>query len=135
VWEHSLLEQLLPATFVPLPKRASFRVAIRRTTRAKDRAGMPVDRCRSRRMSDTHVAKGPLEGNTDLIAKALSDCARRRSRPCQRRSTAQSQRSTNSCERDERLAHRCCMKVVLSTADREGRPRSFSPQRSRPSAP
>lgn len=46
VWTHELLRDLLPANsspMRPLPNRASFRVAIRRSTRVGERAGVPVE--------------------------------------------------------------------------------------------
>ncbi len=43
VWDLPLLNRLLPNDFPMLPKGVSLRVAIRRTTRVKERAGLPVE--------------------------------------------------------------------------------------------
>ena len=46
VWDHRLLEQSLPAQispFKPIPGGASFRVAIRRSTRVGERSGEPLE--------------------------------------------------------------------------------------------
>lgn len=46
VWTHELLRELLPGTNSPLkemPNSASFRVAIRRTTRIGERSGVPLE--------------------------------------------------------------------------------------------
>jgi hypothetical protein len=46
VWEHTVLEQILPpasSPFKPIPKGASFRVAIRRSTRVRARWGEPLE--------------------------------------------------------------------------------------------
>lgn len=74
VWEHTDLEQTLPADispFKPVPGGASFRVAIRRSTRVGERSGEPLE--------DLGVVpdeiyqmtpKDVLQHNTDLIAHA-----------------------------------------------------------------
>ena len=71
VWEHTDLEQSLPGPFVPLPGEASFRVAIRRSTRVGERSGQPLE--------DLGVVPPPpiyrmtrndvLNHNEDLIAR------------------------------------------------------------------
>jgi hypothetical protein len=46
VWTHELLRELMPGTNSPLkelPNNASFRVAIRRTTRIGERSGVPLE--------------------------------------------------------------------------------------------
>src|SRR5262249_36164393 len=43
VWEYRMLGQILPDCFGPLPKGTTFRVALRRTTRVGDHAGVPVE--------------------------------------------------------------------------------------------
>ena len=46
VWTHELLREMLPETGSPLkklPNNASFRVAIRRTTRIGERSGVPLE--------------------------------------------------------------------------------------------
>jgi hypothetical protein len=43
VWTYDTVRQALPDHFEPLPKQASMRVAIRRTTRVGGRAGDPVE--------------------------------------------------------------------------------------------
>jgi hypothetical protein len=74
VWEHTDLEQTLPSNispFKPVPGGASFRVAIRRSTRVGARSGEPLE--------DLGVVpnefyrmtrKDVLEHNADLIAHA-----------------------------------------------------------------
>jgi hypothetical protein len=75
VWEHTDLEQTLPpksSPFKPIPGGASFRVAIRRSTRVGLRSGEPLE--------DLGVVPDPpvyrmtpndvLNHNTDLIAHA-----------------------------------------------------------------
>jgi hypothetical protein len=73
VWTQELLRQLLGAPLTALPRRTSFRVAIRRTTRVGARAGDPVE--------DIGVVpdvihrltrRDLLEGNPDLIARAAA---------------------------------------------------------------
>ncbi len=71
VWELGLLNYLLPNDFELLPKGATFRVAIRRTTRVKDRSGVPLEDLgvvpdATHRMTRNDV----LNGNPDLIAAA-----------------------------------------------------------------
>lgn len=43
VWTHELLRELLPGTLKELPRGASFRVAVRRTTRVGEHSGVPVE--------------------------------------------------------------------------------------------
>jgi hypothetical protein len=77
VWELGLLNYLLPNQFKLLPKGATFRVAIRRTTRVKDRSGVLLEDLgvvpdAIHRMTRNDV----LNGNPDLItaaAKLLKD--------------------------------------------------------------
>jgi hypothetical protein len=71
VWELGLLNYLLPGDFKLLPKGTTFRVAIRRTTRVKDRSGVPLEDLgvvpdATHRMTRNDV----LNGNPDLIAAA-----------------------------------------------------------------
>ena len=71
VWDLGLLNHLLKDDFHLLPKGASFRVAIRRTTRVKDRAGVPLEDLGV--VPDTiHLMtrNDILNGNPDLIAAA-----------------------------------------------------------------
>jgi hypothetical protein len=86
VWEHTNLQQTLPpesSPFKPIPGGASFRVAIRRSTRVGARSGEPVE--------DLGVVPHPpvyrmtrndvLNHNVDLIAHAcgiLADMPRQR---------------------------------------------------------
>ncbi|HEY0385570.1 MAG TPA: S41 family peptidase, partial [Pyrinomonadaceae bacterium] len=74
VWTHGFLSQLLPgqnSPFAPLPKGASFRVAIRRTTRVGARASVPVEDL-GVLPDDIHpmTRDDVLEGNVDLINHA-----------------------------------------------------------------
>ena len=69
VWDYDDLLEALPAYFKPLPKQASMRVAIRRTTRVGKRAGDPLEDLgvvsdRIHRMTRRDL----LERNVDLIA-------------------------------------------------------------------
>jgi peptidase S41-like protein len=74
VWGHELLLTMLPAgdsPFKPLPKKASFRVAIRRCTRVGKRSGVLVEDLgvvpdAIHRMTKQDV----LSGNIDLINRA-----------------------------------------------------------------
>ncbi len=74
VWELGLLQQLLPGAnspFKPMPKGASFRVAIRRTMRVNDHAGVPVEDLGVipdivHKMTRNDL----LQDNVDLIARA-----------------------------------------------------------------
>lgn len=76
VWSHDLLRKFLPGTdspLKPLPKGASFRVAIRRTTRVGERMGVPLEDLgvipnEPHQMTREDV----LNGNKDLIEKAAS---------------------------------------------------------------
>lgn len=79
VWTHELLQSYFPATnspFKPLPMNASLRVALRRTTRVGERAGVPVEELgvvpdEIHRMTRNDL----LNDNEDLIghaAKVLS---------------------------------------------------------------
>jgi hypothetical protein len=43
VWTHDLLRQLFGEPFEPLPKKATFRVSFRRTTRQRAAAGTPIE--------------------------------------------------------------------------------------------
>jgi hypothetical protein len=71
VWEYRLLGQVLPQDFGILPQGATFRVALRRTTRVGDHAGVPVEDL-GVKADDFHsmTRRDVLEGNVDLIAKA-----------------------------------------------------------------
>ena len=75
VWDHALLRQLFPGTgspFSALPKGTSFRVAIRRITRAGASAGTPLEDLgvvpdERHKMTQRDL----MEGNADLIAAAI----------------------------------------------------------------
>ena len=71
VWEYQLLQGLLPNRFAELPKGTSFRVAIRRTTRVGDQAGMLVEDV-GVRADEYHqmTLADVMQDNVDLIAKA-----------------------------------------------------------------
>jgi hypothetical protein len=72
VWDHDLLQELLPGgPFTPLPKGASFRVAIRRVMRAGTHRGVPLEDL-GVRPDETHLMtkNDLLNGNSDLIARA-----------------------------------------------------------------
>ena len=78
VWTYDDVLEALPDHFEPLPKRASMRVALRRTTRVGARAGDPVE--------DLGVVpdivqpltkRDLLERNVDLIAKVAGVLAQR----------------------------------------------------------
>ena len=69
VWEYDLLQKLLPGDFQPLPKGASMRVAVRRTSRVGKRQGDPLEDLgvvsdQIHRMTRLDL----LEQNADLIA-------------------------------------------------------------------
>lgn len=76
VWTHELIQSFLPSNsspIRPLPNRASFRVAIRRTTRVGERAGVPLEGLgvipdELHRMT----ANDLLNDNEDLISRAAS---------------------------------------------------------------
>lgn len=76
VWTHELLQSFLPSNsspIRPLPNRASFRVAIRRTTRIGERAGVPLEGLgvipdERHRMT----ANDLLNNNEDMINHAAS---------------------------------------------------------------
>lgn len=74
VWTHELLRQVLPepdTPFTSLPKNASFRVAIRRTTRVGARSGTPVEDIGIVPDHLHHMTRADLlDGNKDLIAHA-----------------------------------------------------------------
>jgi hypothetical protein len=71
VWTYADVLQALPTHFKPLPKQASMRVAIRRTTRVGARAGDPLEDLGV--VSDIvykMTRRDLLQQNVDLIAKA-----------------------------------------------------------------
>lgn len=75
VWPHPLLRQLLPRepSLRPLPRGANFQVAIRRTSRVGERAGLPVEDLGV--IPDHQYARTRrdlLEDNVDLLAAAAS---------------------------------------------------------------
>jgi hypothetical protein len=76
VWDHALLRQLFPgpgSPFTALPKGTSFRVAIRRITRAGASAGTPLEDLGV--VPDDHhtmTKRDLIEGNADLIAAAIT---------------------------------------------------------------
>jgi hypothetical protein len=71
VWEHRLLGQVLPGRFDALPQGATFRVALRRTTRVGQNAGVPVEDL-GVQPADVHfiTRRDVMEQNVDLIRKA-----------------------------------------------------------------
>jgi hypothetical protein len=80
VWTHEVLRRRFrdEATFPPLPKGASFRVALRRTTRVAERSGVPLEDLgvvpdHLHRMTRDDV----LGSNEDLIAAAAALLAAR----------------------------------------------------------
>jgi len=73
VWTHSLLKQLLPdnPNIFSLPKGASFRVSIRRTTRTGENMGMPIEDLGVIPDHIHHMTGNDLlNQNADLIKKA-----------------------------------------------------------------
>jgi hypothetical protein len=74
VWTHELLSQLLPGPDSPLaelPGGASFRVAIRRTTRVGERSGVPVEDLGVVPDEIHRMTRGDvLEDNRDLLERA-----------------------------------------------------------------
>jgi C-terminal processing protease CtpA/Prc len=78
VWDYALIMAALPEQFKPLPKQASLRVAIRRTTRVAGRAGDPIeDLGVVPDVVHTLTRRDLLEGNADLIAKAAEILSQR----------------------------------------------------------
>jgi C-terminal processing protease CtpA/Prc len=71
VWEYGLLQGALSDHFPILPGGTTFRVAIRRTTRVGDRAGVPVEDL-GVEPDEIHLMTRDdiLQGNADLIAHA-----------------------------------------------------------------
>jgi hypothetical protein len=71
VWDYRTLMEALPDHVKPLPKKASMRVAIRRTSRVGPRAGDPLE---DLGVTPTHIhrmtRRDLLERNVDLIATA-----------------------------------------------------------------
>jgi C-terminal processing protease CtpA/Prc len=75
VWTHSLLKLLLPhhPSILSLPKNATFRVSIRRTTRVGKNTGMPLEDLGVVPDHIHHMTKNDLlNQNADLIEKAAS---------------------------------------------------------------
>ena len=75
VWTHSLLKLLLPnhPSISSLPKNATFRVSIRRTTRVGKNIGMPLEDLGVVPDHIHHMTKNDLlNKNADLIEKAAS---------------------------------------------------------------
>lgn len=75
VWTHSLLKLLLPnhPSILSLPQNATFRVAIRRTTRVGKNIGMPLEDLGVIPDHIHHMTKNDLlNSNADLIEKAAS---------------------------------------------------------------
>jgi C-terminal processing protease CtpA/Prc len=71
VWEYRLLGQVLPNRFGPLPQGATFRVALRRTTRVGDHAGVPVEDLGVQPNElYSMTRRDVLQDNVDLIQKA-----------------------------------------------------------------
>ena len=78
VWTHQLLRQLLGAPLTALPRRTSFRVAIRRTTRVGPRSGDPVEDIGVvPDISHQLTRRDLLEGNRDLLAHVAAVLAER----------------------------------------------------------
>jgi hypothetical protein len=76
VWDYETLMEALPDAIGPLPKDASMRVAIRRTTRVGERAGDPVeDLGVVPEMVHRMTRRDLLEQNADLIAAAAAALA------------------------------------------------------------
>jgi hypothetical protein len=71
VWDYGLLGQVLPARFTALPQGATFRVALRRSTRVGQNAGVPVEDL-GVQPDELHLLtrRDLLEGSVDLIQKA-----------------------------------------------------------------
>jgi hypothetical protein len=71
VWEYQMLGQVMPAAFPALPRGAAFRVALRRTTRVGEQAGVPVEDL-GVTPDEFHsmTRRDVLEGNADLIEQA-----------------------------------------------------------------
>ncbi len=76
VWDYGLLRKLLSQTagpFPPIPRGADFRVAIRRTTRVRDRSGVPLEDLGVQPdIRHQTTLDDVLNGNVDLIKKAAS---------------------------------------------------------------
>jgi hypothetical protein len=72
VWEYRMLDQVLPGRFGLLPQGATFRVALRRTTRVGDAAGLPVEDLGVQPTEPVYAMtrQDVLERNVDLIRKA-----------------------------------------------------------------
>ena len=71
VWTYADVLQALPTHFEALPKQASMRVAIRRTTRVGARAGDPLEDLGVVSDIEYKMTRGDLlQQNVDLIAKA-----------------------------------------------------------------
>jgi C-terminal processing protease CtpA/Prc len=77
VWDYAMIMGALPEQFKPLPKQASLRVAIRRTTRVAGRAGDPIE---DLGVVPDHIhtltRRDLLGGNVDLIAEAAEILSR-----------------------------------------------------------
>jgi hypothetical protein len=71
VWQYGLLGQILPNRFPPLPNGATFTVALRRSTRVKQNAGVPIEDLGVQVM-DVHrmTSRDVLGSNEDLIKEA-----------------------------------------------------------------
>jgi len=76
VWDHSNLEQSLPpqnSPFKPIPGGASFRVAIRRSTRVGERSGEPLEDLGVVPDDNHQMTRADiLNHNVDLIARAAA---------------------------------------------------------------
>jgi hypothetical protein len=76
VWDYALLQRFLPEKFPQLPKGASMRVAVRRTSRVGRRSGDPVE---DLGVAPDHLhrmtQRDLLEKNVDLIAFAAQTLA------------------------------------------------------------
>jgi C-terminal processing protease CtpA/Prc len=74
VWSHDLLRELLagtPNALKPLPKGASMRIAIRRTTRVKDNSGVVLEDLGVKPDEVHRLTRADIfEDNRDLIAHA-----------------------------------------------------------------
>lgn len=74
VWDYGLLQEFLDGSdsrLPPLPKRADFRVAVRRTTRVGTQSGVPLEELGVQPdVFHKLTYKDVMEGNVDLINRA-----------------------------------------------------------------
>jgi Peptidase family S41 len=73
VWDYALLTQVLPTRFKTLPKGAGLRVAIRKTTRVNERAGISLEDLGVQPDKPYHMSHDDILGaNEELIAAAAA---------------------------------------------------------------